>query len=288
MDKKGSYSVKQFGQQSGLKVDAGHWFGIEEGRCRGGVLLAHGLNMDPQSWREMIAFLNRLDFSVYRLELKGHRGLTFEDMLDVSAKQWLDQFCSAIDFMIAHLPGVPLHLVGYSLGGLLGIAAQLQRRESCFERQVLLAPALALKLYTWLAIPLTRVVPFLISRSPNGYVANTRGASSAAYRALFDLKHDIRYAVNEEISLVNLPTLVLMRPSDELISYRGIKKLIQCRKLDKWQLADLPKKKRTYGKISFQHLIVDEKSVGELAWRQMTTQVEHFLTRSDGQDEADV
>ncbi len=263
------------------QVDSGYWFSVEKDQCRGGVLLAHGLNMNPISWREMIVFLNRLGLAVYRLELKGHRGLNFEDMMDVSAREWLEQFNSAVEFMAEQIPGLPVYLVGYSLGGLLGMVAQLQKSEPCFERQVLLAPALALKLYTRLALPMTRVVSFLASRSPKEYVANTRGTTGAAYQALFDLEREFRSAEERQFSVVNYPTLIIMRPNDELISYRCTKKLIERRELNRWKLAELPKKKTTHRDLYFRHLIIDEKSVGERSWQKLTKLLEEFLIRGE-------
>lgn len=262
------------------RVESGYWFALKRERCQGGVLLVHGLNMNPASWNEMIAFLNQLGLSVYRLELKGHRGLEFSDMADVTAEGWLAQCNSAIEFMMEKLPGLPLFLIGYSLGGLLGVVVQVQRNKPCFERQVLLAPALALKLYTRLAVPLTRVVPSLGAHAPRSYVANPEGATGAAYRALFDLERKMRTSKERELVLVNSPTLIFMRPNDELISYWGMKKIIARNKLDRWRLTPLPRKKCSYRELPFHHLLVDEKSVGEQSWQKMTRQVENFFVRA--------
>lgn len=227
MYRHGFVAVSGFLPRARRKVEAGYWFPTTGGQCSGGVLLAHGLNMNPESWQQMITFLGGLGLSVYRLELKGHRERAFADMMEVSAGGWLAEFNWATEFMLEALPGLPLFLMGYSLGGLLGVVAQLQRNTACFKKQVLLAAALSLKLYTRLALPMTRVMPSLASWSPKEYIANRRGTTGAAYRALFDLERQLRCAANHQLAVVNYPTLVVMRPDGELISYRGMRRFFE-------------------------------------------------------------
>ena len=201
--------------------------------------------------------------------------------MDVSARGWLEQFNSAVEFMADQNPGLPAYLVGYSLGGLLGMVAQLQKNEPCFERQVLLAPGIGLEIIYPPGTSNDQGGVFLASRSPKEYVANKRGTTGAAYQALFDLESEFCSAEERQFSVVNYPTLIIMWPNDELISYRCTRKLIERRELNRWKLAELPKKKTTHRDLFFRHLIIDEKSVGERSWPKLTTLLEKFLIRGE-------
>lgn len=160
------------------------------------------------------------------------------------------------------------------------MVVQLWREKNCFGRQVLFAPALAAKLYTRLAVPVTRLVPFLGAHAPREYVANPERVTGAACRALFELERKMRTAENGALALINSPTLIFMRPNDELIGYWGMRKFIARNKLDRWQLTQFPRKKRTCRELPFHHLRVDEKSAGERSWQGMSGEVENFFMRA--------
>lgn len=259
-----------------FKRECSQWFYTNSTKPEGVVLLVHGLNQKPSSWSDLIEYLNSINLHVYRLALKGHRGLTFDDMHSVNAQVWQDELIAAHNEMQQHFCSLPLYLVAYSLGSLVAVSVQLKAGQPLFDRQILLAPALAIRPYTRLALPLCTLLAHLPSRSPRGYIANTEGTTAEAYRALFQLEKEVRQCGN--FSIVNVPTQIMMRPDDELISYTATGRLLKKNKLDKWRLVPLVDDscaKRC--SFSYKHLIVDQRSAGGVIWGRMTAEIGRFL-----------
>jgi len=252
------------------------WLYAQSSEHRGVVLIVHGLNQRPSSWHQLTSQFNLIGLHVYRLSLKGHRGLGFGDMQNVSASIWETEMREAYEEIEHKFPGSPRYLVGFSLGCLLAQTVQLKIGHRYFDRQMLLAPALAVQPYTRLVLPFCRLLDALPSRSPKYYVANREGTSAAAYRALFTLLRDFRRFT--DLHLLNMPTTVLMRSDDELVSYKGTLKLMAQFRLDRWRMvrltddASLCKRWRSY-----KHLILDKQSAGEEVWNQIVSEVHDFF-----------
>lgn len=259
------------------KSDPSSWFLSKSLRNEGVVLITHGLNQNPESWSELIAYLNNKGFHVYRLALKGHRGKAFSDMSDVTAEIWLQEMMSAYKEIRVSFPSVQVFLIAYSLGGLLATAVQLRVGKPLFKRQVLLAPALAIRAYTKLIIPLTSVFSYLPSRSQEPYIANRKGTTAAAYRALFQLEKEVLQLIPKNKKILNRPTRILMRVDDELISYKGTERLLCESGLDRWNLVAIPEVASDDCNQNFKHLIVDSESVGRKTWTKMTSDINSFF-----------
>ncbi len=261
--------------------ELGRWFSAKGRNCLGTVLLAHGLNQCPASWQELIDELTGWGMDVLRLGLTGHRGLPFADMHQVSAEIWHEEFEAAQAMAAERHPDLPLYLIGYSLGGLLAVATQIRQKRALFDRQILLAPALAVRTYTLLVLPMTWLFSSLPSRSPQAYLANRQGTTASAYRALFRLKSELAKA--NGVPVLNIPTRVIMRDNDELVSYRGIARFIASHDLDRWQLLTIPPCTGNLPDASLRHLIVDSRALGHSVWIRMTQSIHDFLLDGDGQ-----
>lgn len=253
------------------------WFCCETTQVMGNVLLVHGLNQKPSTWKDLIVFLNSIGLNVYRLSLKGHRGLPLSDMHEVNCHIWEQDITDGYREIEVKFGKFPTYLVAYSLGGLVSMVVQLRGSEPFFTKQVLLAPALSLKPYTRLALPLCHLFGYLPSRSTREYIANPEGTTSEAYKALFSLEKDLSKV--RDYSLVNTPTLVLMRSDDELISFPKTKQFIESNQLKNWKLISLDEvEQKKRGSFSYKHLIVDKRSSGPAVWKKMTTEMQSFLT----------
>lgn len=260
-----------------FRRERSQWFCTDRATARGVVLLVHGLNQKPSSWADLTAHLNSLKLHVYRLALKGHRGLAFGDMREVNARIWEEELTKACQEIRQKNPGLPVYLVAFSLGSLVAMAVQLKTGQRHFDRQVLLAPALAIRPYTRLALPLCALFRYLPSRSPRDYVANREGTTSEAYRALFQLEKEVN--AFRDLSALNIPTQVMMRPDDELISYKATVKFVRNNRLDAWQVTPLVEKScSNHCSLTFRHLIVDQRSAGSDVWRKMTDEMGKFLS----------
>lgn len=258
-----------------FKRERSQWFHADSSEPAGVVLLAHGLNQRPSSWTELTEYLNSLDLHVYRLALQGHRGLAFSDMHTVNADIWEKELIDGYAQIKKCFPDIPIYLVAYSLGSLLAMSVQLKVGKRLFDRQVLLAPALAIKPYTRLALAICKLFPFLPSRSPREYLANRKGITAEAYRALFQLEKDLQ--MFEDFATINIPTRVMMRPEDELISYRATARFMEVHNLDRWRIVPLVDKTCAICPLCYRHLIVDRNSAGGAIWSQMTREMSSFL-----------
>lgn len=260
-----------------FRRERSQWFYTDKAVGEGVVLLVHGLNQKPSSWSELTAHLNSLNLHVYRLALKGHRGLGFGDMKAVNARIWEEELVEAREEIQQQFAALPVYLVAFSLGSLVAMAVQLKKGRNLFDRQVLLAPALAIRPYTRLAVPLCALFRYLPSRSPRRYVANREGTTSEAYRALFQLEREVN--AFRDLSALNIPTQVMMRPDDELISYKATVKFVRNNRLDAWQVTPLVEEPcGGQCSLKYRHLIVDQQSAGSDVWRKVTEEMGRFLS----------
>jgi pimeloyl-ACP methyl ester carboxylesterase len=239
------------------------------------IVLVHGLNQRPSSWNDLTDFLTGLGLHVFRIGLTGHRGLSFSDMFDARAEIWEDELLMGHRQARQHFPALPVYLIAYSLGALLAMAVQLKKGSCLFERQVLLAPALVIRPYTRLVLPLTSVFSYLPSRSPESYVANRQGTTSEAYRALFQIEKEVRSF--HDYTALNVPTRILMRADDELISFKGTLKLLEERHLDQWKMIELSEGVERKCDLSYKHLFIDRSSAGKVMWEKMMNEISFFL-----------
>lgn len=237
--------------------------------------MVHGLNLKPEKMDAIARSLADAGITLFRIELSGH-GLG--SLSRVSGQEWLAEtdagYRAAAD-EAARL-GVRLFLVGYSLGGLLGEAVMSVDRamgHARFDRVVLIAPAIALRPVAALIRPLFRLGPGLAlpSRSLPHYRVHAR-TPVAAYAALFDLLALLR---KSGYSSANLPTLVLDRRGDELVSLDGLRRLVRRRRLTLWTIVEVA---RAPARIPG-HLLIDSESLGAAAWQRTIGLILEFLLR---------
>lgn len=239
------------------------------------VLLVHGLNQKPSKLAEIVDLFYRKGIPVFRLTLKGHGGASFRDMMEVSPNDWLENFETACREIKDRYPTAVNVLVGYSLGGLVSQYYQLNEGKSFFDRQILIAPALVARKYVTLIRPFLRFTDRIPSRAPVDYRANKQGTSSAAYRSMFFMMK--RVSKMKHFPSINIETLVLISPGDEVVSYRGIKRLISRGNLNQWKISPIVKREREVLDFDYHHLIIDRASLGEKGWLYFSGEIVRFL-----------
>lgn len=254
------------------------WYADTVGAACGVALVLHGLNVDPRRMEPLAQALNSFGIEALSCSLMGH-GANYLPLPGVSAADarlaslrrvtsglWLDEVraACAIAAQRAAQQGVPLHLLGFSLGGLLGCTAALAAADVRFDRLVLLAPALAIHRRSKVLMLLARwpqlVVP---SATPAAYRAN-RGTTIAAYNALYAAQALCERELDERL---NVPALVFIDPQDELVSAAGLAQLIASRRLTRWQV--YPVHKGAGARTRYHHLLIDPPSVGPDMWAAM-------------------
>lgn len=248
------------------------WFHLSDpAKARGVSVIVHGLNYNPDKMQDMIDLLHRQGQEVVMVTLSGHEG-DIENFKKANRERWLGDmysgYCLARPYADEHK--LPLNFIGFSIGALMNVdlMENFPALKVKYDRQVLLAPALSVRTYSYLIKILNVFGPEMLVPSFAGraYRASCDGTPMAAYMALFDsLRHvDAAAAAN-----INIPTLVLLDPADELVSENGLKSFIAAKKLDAWKMGRLSTKGSTLTEGDYHHFIVAEPSVGPVVWKQM-------------------
>lgn len=255
---------------------------------KGVALVIHGLNLRPDKMESIISLLTNSGIDVLNLSLRGHGDNYFHDtnrdsgearleaFKTVSYQLWIDETYQA--YLHARKRSakekVPLFLLGYSLGGLLGADLFTSYSDVYFDKMIFLAPAFDLHAINYV-IKLLSPFPRLVipSFSTRSYLSNY-GTPMAAYNSLFDtVKH-----FQKNISLkLNVPTIIFIDKQDELISLHGLKDMVESRNLDQWRFYFL--QKEAIGvEGNMNHLIIDEASVGKDTWQEIrNVMINHLL-----------
>ncbi|MEJ2659050.1 MAG: alpha/beta hydrolase, partial [Desulfobacterales bacterium] len=223
--------------------------------------------------------LTHSNICVLNVSLSGHgknfgqkqhiveRKARMETFKTVSYELWIKETYQAygIAEKMSRKKHVPLFLVGYSLGALMGADLFASYTGVCFNRMVLLAPALCIrKMYYGLKclFPFPKlVIPSLLSTS---YRSNF-GTPVAAYHVLFEAIEHFRQNVTPKL---NVPTIVIIDPQDEFVPGERLKHIINSKRFDQWKL-HLLKKGEKHAKKGPHHLIVDESTTGLDSWNEM-------------------
>jgi pimeloyl-ACP methyl ester carboxylesterase len=172
----------------------------------------------------------------------------------------------------ARLGDVPVILVAFSLGGLIGCTAALRCKDVRFARMVLLAPALRIHRRSDV-LRLFACWPQWVVRSftPPDYRANP-GTSIAAYTALYAAQAEFMRRVGPAL---NVPTLVFIDPQDEMVSIGGLQRLIVGQELTRWEL--YPVHKGAGATTRYHHLLIDPASVAPPVWAEMMARIRSIL-----------
>jgi esterase/lipase len=257
-------------------------------KLNGVALVIHGLNSRPDKMKSIIAKMNDFGIDCLNLSLRGHgknysalndaenADARMETFKSVSYPLWKSEAYHAYQRVkrISNLYAAPMFLVGFSMGGLLGVDLLSSDPRVGFDKMVLFAPAIKMhKRNSLLKIlsPFPRIV--IPSIAHKSYLTND-GTSIAAYNALFEMYAHLENNLNPKI---NIPTVVFIDKQDELISFSGLKKMVRDQNLDQWEIHPV-KKDKTATKIKMHHLIIDEACVGTNTWQEIVeVTITHFL-----------
>ncbi len=227
------------------------------------VLTAHGLNTRPGIMLPLITWLQEKGCDAFLLKLYGHHEGS-GPFAELQEGRWQQEFEAGYRQARerARALRVPLYFIGYSLGALVGQYAMFSEPgRVSFDKQVLLAPAIALRSRTYLLkglffLPGSWAIP---SKAPDGYRANRR-TPLQAYKILFAQQRRIRNGCFQHL---NIPSLIIVDPQDELISLRKLRKYKAEFGLDNYHILELDPEEGA----SYHHLIVDEWSMGRGNWK---------------------
>lgn len=268
------------------------YFPEDRQKPKGVALVIHGLNLRPEKMIPIISKLTESGIDVLNLSLRGHgENYTHRDGIDsdtarmeafkaVTYQLWINEayLAYAQTKQRTDRKKVPLFLIGFSFGGLIGLDLFTSYPDVNFDRMILFAPPIKLHATIYLQrvlSPFPRlVIPSLASES---YLSNKKGTPVAAYNALFE---GLDHFMENTNSKINVPTLIFIDAQDEFIPLRRLKKLVEEKKLDQWKFYIVQKGKEVkHG--TFHHHIIDEYSTGKNVWKDMMrTATEHLFEKS--------
>ena len=212
-----------------------HDWPLAAGAARAVVLLVHGLGEHAGRYRAMAARLNEWGFAVRAADHLGHGTSSGARGALPTSSRLVDDLALVIDDTRRAFPGLPLVLLGHSLGGLVAASA-VARGVREVNALVLSSPALDAGLSPFqklLLATLSRLAPGL--RVGNGLDADFlshEGTVAEAYRA-DPLCHDrigarlARFLADEGARVLadapawRVPTLLLYAGDDRLVNPAG-------------------------------------------------------------------
>lgn len=246
--------------------------------ARAVAMVVHGLNLKPSRMSAIEDTLRNDGIDVLRVRLAGHNN-NINIFKMVTAEMWerdiLRSYCIADER--ADRYQLPLYYVGYSLGGVMGVAAPSKFSHVRFDKMVLFAPALSIRRTPFILRilntlnPLT-IIPNLFNR--NNGAASAIGVPVTAYLATFKIADFVSKQTRR--NAINVPTLVFYDLRDELISPSGIRGFVSGYRLDKWKLYEVHKRPFSWQSM-FHHMMIDPGAVGRARWQQMTAAMLELL-----------
>ena len=249
------------------------------GDAKAAALVIHGLNLRPSRMEPIIKKLTDSGIDVLNLSLRGH-GRNYDrqahknpDRARLEAFKaatyqiWMEEVCSAYKAAKSRSEekDVPLFLIGYSLGGLLGADLMASNPGVHFDKMVLFAPAIKMHYRNYI---IRILAPFPRLTIPSFALASYQsndGTPMAGYNALFDSLNNITANIGPKI---NVPTLIFIDEKDEIVSYYRLQRMVQDENLDQW-LFYIVQKQSSQRPARIHHLIIDEPSTGEEVWKDM-------------------
>jgi len=260
------------------------WFSTAKTK-KGVVLSLHGLNNRPSSMNSLIHFFNSQGLDVLRGALSGHRG-SLEEGKIILLKDWEREVKDLYNLALkkAHQFKVPLYLNCYSMGCLVLVDLLESLDKGGYENHVrkilFISPALKVR------GPLLFFYQIVDTILPSGWILpsfnlkeyrSQDGTSVASYQAFFKLlKKHKGPSLSLKKKLAIIPSLILMNPEDELLSFSDLKNFIKDNGLKSWKMIPIDNSKSKNSK-KISHLLLDEKSVGHHEWKRMKKEMANFL-----------
>jgi alpha-beta hydrolase superfamily lysophospholipase len=186
---------------------------------KGVALVIHGLNLLPSRMEPIIDMLTDSGIDALNLSLWGH-GPNYDRYANsdpararlaafksVTYQLWMDEIRSAYTAAQnrSDKRDVPLFLIGYSLGGLLGADLLVTDSGVQFDKMVLFAPAVKMHLRNYLIRALSPFPRLTIPSFALASYQSNDGTPMAGYNALFDSLNNVAGNIGPKINVPTCP-----------------------------------------------------------------------------------
>ena len=207
------------------------------GNARAVIILVHGLGEHSGRYDYLASHCTKLGFAVCAVDHYGHGKSDGQPGHVERFSVYLDGVRALLGQVRAERPGVPLFLLGHSMGGLIA-ASLLPEEQAHFRACVLSGPAFAsdaeppaivmriTRLIAWLAptVPMIGLDPAGVSRDPDVVRAYVRDPlvhhGKLTARLIVELKTAMQTTLARAPE-VNLPLLIMHGEDDVLTSPAG-------------------------------------------------------------------
>lgn len=229
------------------------------------LIILHGLNNNSSTWDEFESVMKSRGFPTVRVTLPGHGSVRDEGK---SFEEALKNFDKKI------LPHVqePYVVVAYSLGAMFFSNWLIGRKENLPLRQVLLAPALYLRREKWIR----KIIETLDPRIP---IPSIAPRDIMLYKTLFVWEYRNLLGgmkrFQENPDPVQVPTLVLLDPLDELIDAEKLK-TEWLKKNPAHEVYFLERPQQKWGP-SNHHILFHSKYFSPTEWETYIQKIDQFL-----------
>ena len=232
-------------------------------------ILAHGLNLQPMAMKDLAMELGLPLAQCSFIRIPGHTA--HESFRHVTAQQWMDSFYE--QYINFSEDKENIICIGYSLGGLLMTHLLGLSEVRSPQKQILLAPALAYKLWSYLPAYFPAAFNNLVipAFTPKKYKVH-RGVTIRGYKALFEIREELEHLDPKKY---NIPTLLICDQHDELVAPQGLQHFIEEKKLTHWELQIF--KSNPWKHLGRKHLIVAKEFRSEAYWKRLKTCIHTFL-----------
>jgi acylglycerol lipase len=146
------------GTLTGVRGVRLYWQGhLPDGEPRGVLLICHGLGEHSGRYRNVADALLPDGWAVYGLDHRGHGRSTGRRAHLDGYPNWLADFDTFRRHVVARHPGLPVFVLGHSMGGQIALAYALDHPDD-LAGLVLSAPAMASRAVAPAAVPVLRAL----------------------------------------------------------------------------------------------------------------------------------
>ena len=237
------------------------------------TIVVHGLNNPPFVMMKLGQFLSQYGSDVVLVGLTGHQN-DYEKLKTATPENLINDIKEAYDFaqqFRSKENGIPLHFVGFSLGGLTNLAFLAAFPEATYDKMLLFAPANTLR---WKATLLKKMFflgdKMLIPSFGIKKYKSYKVMPLKIYKTLIGLKEQLEKANYRN---TNQKTLLIIDPKDEVVSYEQHTQNICKYALDNWEIYPL----KSEFIVKYHHLIISKETMGERNWNPLTVKMVQFL-----------